>query len=474
MDYLRKPWVHQFEGINRAVKERGFGFFFDVGTGKSATLVNTLRHKYMDAQRVKRTLILCPPVVCPNWVNEFKINSRIPEKLMTVLDGTGKHREKAVRETGKDIPIFITNYESLLMKGLFEALMEWQPEILVLDESHKCKDIKSKRTKAAIQIADQADFVYLLTGTPFLNNYMDYFSQFRIMDGGETFGKNFFAFRNRYFVNKNANAPAHVKWAKWEIGPGAKEEMDELIAEKSMYVSKDEALDLPPLVKTTIEVGLSKAQQKVYDDMKRDFIAFVEDEACVAELAVTKALRLQQIASGFIPVKGESNIQKNVRFKENPRAVALKQLLEDLVPSHKVIIWAVFKENYESIREVCDSLKLKYAEVNGEVSAKNKAININLFNNSKDVNVFIGHPASAGIGINLIASDCMIFYSRNFSLENDIQAEARCYRGGSEIHKKVTRFDLISPGTIDEIVSESLAQKKKIGFEGLRKMAYNV
>jgi len=58
--------------------------------------------------------------------------------------------------------------------------------------------------------------------------------------------------------------------------------------------------------------------------------------------------------------------------------------------------------------------------------------------------------------------DVSIFYSRNFSLEYDIQAEARNYRGGSERHTKVTRYDLVTPGTIDEQVLKAhlLANKK--------------
>jgi len=52
-----------------------------------------------------------------------------------------------------------------------------------------------------------------------------------------------------------------------------------------------------------------------------------------------------------------------------------------------------------------------------------------------------------------------VYYSRGYNLEHDIQSEARNYRGGSEVHKKVTRIDIVAPGTIDEIVLEALANK---------------
>ena len=43
----------------------------------------------------------------------------------------------------------------------------------------------------------------------------------------------------------------------------------------------------------------------------------------------------------------------------------------------------------------------------------------------------------------------MIYYSKNFSLEGDIQSEARAYRQGSQIHNKITRYDLVAKDTVD-------------------------
>jgi len=133
-------------------------------------------------------------------------------------------------------------------------------------------------------------------------------------------------------------------------------------------------------------------------------------------------------------------------------------------------VWAVFKENYNDIREVCEKLKLDYVEVTGEVSQKNKMLAVERLNNDPKCRVLIGHPGSGGIGINLVAANHTIFYSRSFSLEYDIQAEARNYRGGSEQHEKVTRIDLVTPNTIDEQVLKALASKKNIGYQVLKEM----
>jgi len=473
MDYKIKPWGHQLEAINRSKELENFAFFFEVGAGKTMTCINALRYKYGKYGMLLNTLILAPPIVLENWRREFLAHSKVQDKSIHILTGPRKKRLELFLKYKDKPSIFITNYETLLMGDVFEEFKKWPPHCLVLDESHKCKDVKSKRTKAAIQLGDLANYKFLLSGTPVLNSLMDMFAQFRILDSGETFGRNFYSFRGKYFYNKNAGAPSHIKWQDWRVRKGAEEEMNALVAAKSMHVTKDECLDLPPFVKKPIYVGLGKQQQKIYDSMKQDFIAFVEGKACVADLAITKALRLQQIVSGFIPVK-DGEEQSIIKLKENPRAQALKELLADLAPRHKIIVWAVFKENYKTIRDVCEELKLEHVEIHGGVSQPAKLAAVDTFNNDDSCRVLVGHPGSGGIGINLVSSDVSIFYSRNFSLEYDIQAEARNYRGGSERHTKVTRYDLVTPGTIDEQVLKALASKQEIGYKVLTQVTEEI
>jgi SNF2 family DNA or RNA helicase len=352
-----------------------------------------------------------------------------------------------------------------VMPELHATLMVHNMEILICDESHKCKDTKSKRTQKVIELADRARFKYLLSGTPVLNTPMDIFSQYRIMDGGETFGKNVWAFRAQYFYDNNAGMPKEKYFPDWRVRPGALDEMNRLIYEKAMRMTKEECMDLPPFVEQTVFVGMLPEQKKAYEEMKKQFVTYINDKACVATLALTKALRLQQIVSGFIKLEDGEEI----KMKKNPRQEALKELLEDLTLEHKVLVWAVFKENYAQIRAVCEELKIKYVEVHGDIPNAEKFKNVDSFNSDKDIRVFIGHPGSGGIGLTLICSTYSIFYSRSFSLEQSIQAEARNHRGGQT--RKVTRIDLVCADTIDELVLQKLKDKEELGekiLESLR------
>lgn len=459
-----KLWDHQKQAADiaksRAHEGLGLALFFEMGTGKTRTQIEILKDNYNDHGKILPTIIFCPIVVVGNWKAEIAKYSDIPTERVLCLTGPSIERQAQFwdykKKYGSEF-IVVTNYESLNMYGVYSDLLKFEAEILICDESHRLKASTAKRTKAAIKLAKKIKLTYLLTGTPVLNSPMDLFSQFLIMDKGLTFGEKFFLFRAKYFINENWDKP-YLSFPNWQIKPGAIEDINALVAKHSVRVKKEECLDLPPLVRQTLFVEMESEQARCYRQMEKDFITYINDKACVAQLALTKALRLQQIVSGFLVLE-----DKSVKHFENNRIKALEDLLLDLTPTHKVIIWAVFKENYKAIREICEKNKIKYVECHGETKEKDKLTVADKFNSDQGTKVFIGHPISGGVGLNLTSSDISIYYSRDFSLEADLQSESRNHRGGSNIHQKITRYDLTCQGTIDELILQKLANKEVLG-----------
>jgi len=480
-------WKHQAEGVEKALAayeayKKGYAFFFDPGTGKTLSTIKVLREIFNKERRIAPTLIFAPIITLQNWRDEWEKFSKVDRRKILILEGPVAKRiemlEKAIAKHNGQL-IVITNYDGVAKPNkdgksknqvaFYEALRKWAPEFVVLDESHRIRTHNAKRTWCVTKICEGARFRLLLTGTPLLNkNAMDIYAQFRAMDGGDTFGRNFFAFRGNWFVDKNHGMPKDKYFPNWEIRDGVYKKMNDLIYRHAMSAKKQDCLDLPPLVKLRINVALSPEQTKLYLEMKRDFITWLEDrktgenKAIVANLALTKALRLQQIVTGIAKFEEEDEPRL---LKRTPREAALEEILSDVAPAHKVLVWCVFKKNYDQVRRICEKLKLDYREAHGSVSNKAKYAAVDDFNNDPNVRVFIGHPAALGIGINLIAASYSVYYSRNFSLENDLQSEARNYRGGSDIHAKITRIDLVAPATIDETILETLEGNLNINEE---------
>jgi len=465
-----KLWKHQEEGIRRALERNYFGFFFEVGTGKTATVIHTVRSRYNEYGRVLPTIIITPLITLQNWKKQWGIFSKIPDSKIHVLKGTGAAKTKTFLEQTKKDPgqIFILNYDALLNDDLYEAILEFTPSVLIVDESHYIKNPTSKRSKKVMKIAERAYFRYILSGTPILNSQMDAFTQMYVLDLGERFGNKFHFFKLKYFRDANAGMPSHKHFPNWVPITGSGKDIEEKISSCTMHVKKEECLDLPPFIKKELWVDMSPDQKKHYETMKRDFVTYIQDKACVASLAMTKALRLQQITTGYMPLDDGSFME----FKENPRLDALEELVLQMAPQHKIIVWACFRHNHEQIAKMLEKNKIKYVMLTGEQTAKEKFAAVEEFERGES-RVVIGNQ-SVGIGIDLISSDISIYYSRNFKLGDDIQSEARNYRGGSEIHSSVTRIDLVCPGTIDERITQALSAKKEIGAELIKTMAFDI
>ena len=89
-----------------------------------------------------------------------------------------------------------------------------------------------------------------------------------------------------------------------------------------------------------------------------------------------------------------------------------------------------------------------------------KVANIDRFQNDPNCVVMIANQGAGGTGVNLTAANYDIYYSKDFSLEKDIQSNARTDRGGQK--RKTTRIDIVSPGTIDLEINDALRAKRKM------------
>jgi SNF2 family DNA or RNA helicase len=470
-------WKHQEKAVSMAVNSTPplecLGIFYDIGTGKSRTAIEILRYLCARHGVLQRTLILAPKIVLTNWKREITRYSRIMDRDIVILTGSQYQRVKQLAETCvvegvlKRPKIVITNYEALGMDKLYNMLTDWTPEVMIADEAHRLKNPEGKRAKAAIRLADKTKYRYALTGTPILNSAMDVFNVFRFLDKGQTFGTNFWKFRAQWFEDDNAGWSGKKGYfPKYSPRPETYAEFNKLIYRKALTVKKSECLDLPPFVRKKVYVELSPEQDKLYQEMKRDYLAWIqamsgERKAVVAQMAVTKALRLQQIVTGYAKTE-DGSVHK---IKENPRLEALRELLEDLHGEHKIIVWSVFHENYTDIATVCKALGLDFAELHGKISSRERDTNIDRFCHDPKCRVLIGNQSAGGIGINLVQSDIAIYFSKNFSLEHDLQSEGRNYRGGSEAHSSVTRIDIVATNTIDELIAEALASKQDIASQ---------
>src|SRR3990167_11068963 len=130
---MRPPlWKHQEEGIARGLDYARYGYFLEVGVGKSRIICELFNKRCHN--KFQRCIIFCPPVVIRNWQNELKkYSDQIINNQVVPLVGSGNLRVKTFRQwkyKGHGF-LCITNYELLLMDELFGEFKAWKPDILV-------------------------------------------------------------------------------------------------------------------------------------------------------------------------------------------------------------------------------------------------------------------------------------------------------------------------------------------------------
>lgn len=457
MNYKKEPWKHQIKGIKYCSDKNYFALFYEQRVGKTLTVINGLRAHYYKADKVLKTVVFCPLGTIFSWENEFLDNTFISKKEILVPEGTGVKRLKQLDNFSGSI--IILNIDSISIDAIWKYIILWGVEALIIDESQRFKNPKAKRTKKMIALSDQPQCKnkYLLSGTPITKDAMDLWSQFRIMNK-RILGENYFAFRAKYFYDANAGMPRHLYFPNWKPRKELEQELNDIVHKYSQRILLRDVFDVKETAPQKLYSPLGGEQGRIYKELRDDFVSYLDDDVCVADMAIVKGLRLQQLITGiFVNDKKEV-----ILLKDSPREKILKELLEDLPREGQKVIWSTFKPTYKVIGGICEKLKLKYMFVTGNESGRQKKEAEDAFNAGK-INILICNQAAGGLGMTFVGAPCdysihNIYYSRDFNYEHDEQSNSRCYSGNQD--KFVSRIDIIAKGTIDEHMLESLKTKE--------------
>jgi superfamily II DNA or RNA helicase len=179
-------WTHQLQALENLKKVKSYALHMDPGTGKTAVAVKWIEGLLHTQEH--KVLIFTPPVVCAQWKQEFE---RFTQLCSYVVIATGSSKKKIdALKSGKSI--VVTNYEGVRSKDVLKALIEFSPTILVCDESHRVKSPSAMQSKEIAKLSRLCLYRLNMTGTPMTNSELDLFQQFYILDGGATFGNNFY------------------------------------------------------------------------------------------------------------------------------------------------------------------------------------------------------------------------------------------------------------------------------------------
>lgn len=460
------PFQHQAEALALSGDKVAYALLMEMGTGKTKVVLDNIGQLWHDGE-IDGVLVLAPKGVYANWPND-EMPAHLPDSVLRASvvhlwrGGSSRREQQALEHLTSRAPglhWLVMNIEALSASRLaLPTAMQFLRQrrvFMVVDESTTIKSPSAARTKAAIRLGQQARYRRILTGAPVTNSPLDLWSQFQFLDPTILGFRSFFAFRNRYAVMEQMHMGARS--VRVAVGYRNLGELSERIRPHSFRRLKDECLDLPPKVYERVNVELTADQQRMYRTLKEAAVAHLSTgEHVSAPAVITQLLRMHQLVCGYLVDE-----ERQQHAVENNRLPAFMQLVEDLGPHERVVVWATYRRN---IADIVAALQAAHGadsvvEYHGGVSLDAREEARRRFRDDPRCRFLVGNPQTAGRGLTLTSARVVVYYSNSHDLDHRLQSEDRTHRIGSEGHRSVLYIDLVCPGTVDERILRSLRAK---------------
>jgi SWI/SNF-related matrix-associated actin-dependent regulator 1 of chromatin subfamily A len=408
-------YPHQVEGLTFLLARRGAILADDMGLGKTRQAILALHQAQPDGPY----LVVCPASVKLNWKRE--IEAVRPDDDVHIVGDEAPHAF-----TGW----VVINYD--LLKKHIGWLHAMPFAGLVFDEAHYLKNYTSQRSKLGRSLVESAHrpLTYMLTGTPLTNRPRDLFPLLSMVD--HPLGRHFLTFAKRYcgaFRNR-------FGW----VTDGATN-LDELaLALEGVLLrrTKSEVLDLPPKVRTFIEVDIPQTAARA--DTRKLLEMLVAPGAQTAHIDLLAQLTKSRHALAIAKAKTTQSYVAN----------AVEQ-------GEKVIVYSCFDA---PVQQFAEHFGDQAVLLTGETKTTHRQALVDRFQNDDSVRVFIANLQAGGVGVNLTAARQVVFNDLDWVPANHFQAEDRAYRIGQT--ESVNVEYMVAPNTLDAFIQYVLETKARI------------
>lgn len=501
--FARRPYAHQVKAI-RKLASNGYGgaLLMQPRTGKTKVVVDWANIQHLKG-RVNRVLVVCPAGVMGVWPDEIVNNtdSQANDINFSILVWDKRARKLAKERNRPDLDLprygrgtldwVIVNYDAFATPGairgrdedgalvrsrkrggrydILKKVKAWQPDLIVLDESHRIKSPSAKKSTAMHQF-QRVPYRVICTGTVVTKSkrIFDVYSQWKFLnpnrfrshlhpDRSITFGE----FKSRFATFVTKTAPTGYTYDKW-VGNQNEEELHRLIHLDAFSVLREDCYDLPRLTNQIIHVDLDESAG-VYDQMARDLVArILTGEITEASIPLVQRLRLQQITSGITTtLPSPEHPEGRLVDIGAEKLRVLEDRLEDLFEAgEKIIIGALFKRDLARIETLVRGFKPKVpiTVIKGGVKPSERAGMARAWEKLEGPAVFLGQPGAMAEGIDLRSAAITIWYSLPQSWVNFQQFSDRNALSESP---RFAEF-LLAPG-VDELIYDTLQGDGEVG-----------
>jgi SNF2 family DNA or RNA helicase len=444
----------QKAALEAAKDKKGFGFFMDMGLGKTLTALTEFQS--LIPAGVTRMVVICPNSFKSGWKEEIEKHG-IDADFLLYESGSPYNKDFFERKFNR-APIVIVNYEAIRRDSTQDVLINFmakKPTYIVFDESIQLKTHDAQQTKAAITLSKHAHYRRLLTGKPTTQGPHDLWGQMKAL--GHLDGRNFYAFRSMFcqmggYMNKRVVGVQNADILAGMIEPHV------FRAGKA-----DWGFDVGK-VHTIREYAMTEEQKRQYKSMEQEFVLWLnEEENVTVDAAITKYIKLAQIQAGFI-IKEDHSVTELVAPDCNPRINALLDVLNDEVIGKAIVVY-VHRHSFNMLSRALS--KYYPAWIKGMMDPYEIETQKHRFNNDPNCRIMLVQATAGRYGHTLIGGPepdnrcaTTVFFENSYSLDTRSQLEDRNHRFG-QLANAVVYIDLCGT-SMDRNVIRALQRKEAI------------
>jgi SNF2 family DNA or RNA helicase len=411
----------------------------DMGLGKT---VQTLAAVELLARlrRIGKVLVVAPASVKYQWESEIR---KFADRPVQVVDGTQDQRQALYAQ-----PTFyrLVNYEQATRD--LDALNNWQPDLVVLDEAQRIKNWESKTSRAVKKLRSR--YVLVLTGTPIENKLEELYSIAAFVDD-RRLGPAFQFLHDHRILDEKGNLKGYRNLAM----------VREKLAPVFLRRTRGDVLSqLPERVDSTVFVEMTPEQRGPYDEQKRALVRLLV-KPFLTDLDRKRILS----CLANMRMLCDSTFLFDKRTNVSPKLTEFAELVDELLtdPAHKAVVFSQWEVMVQKAAEVLDRSGIGYALLHGRIPGKDRRKPIERFRDDPHCRVFLSTDAG-GTGLNLQTADTVINLEMPWNPAVLEQRVARVHRMGQS--RPVRVVNLVTRGSIEERVLRVLGQKRAL-FAGL-------
>ena len=339
---------------------------------------------------------------------------------------------------------------------IVEAVRRFQPDLVVVDESHLIKGASTNASRAVARLTPIAPRRIILTGTVMPHSPLDVFGQWRFLDphafGSPNKPATLGAFRHRYAVMGGYMGREAVGFQRLD-------EMQDIMARNAVVATKQDSLDLPPTTDTLVPVHLSPAEARVYREMKQELAAQLQSgDLVTVPNRLAQMMRLRQITSGYLPDE-----DGQIRRLGSAKIDAIRSVVNDtLAGESRVVIFSHFRPEMDALTEALAQPGTEVVSISGDTGAQQRQAIRQRFGSSDPARIIlVAQTRTMSLSVNeLVTASHAVFASLPLTRDDHEQARARLDRNGQT--RPVTFWYMAAPGTVDEVIMRAHQQRTNL------------